>query len=198
MNKKLLLIETIRIQNGRVRHIQYHNQRCNASRKALFGSKNNINLRNSIDVSKANTPEVKCRIIYDDRIHKVDYESYTMRSIQTLEPVEIGDFDYSHKYADRETLKSFFDQRGSKDDILMTRKGFITDTYYANVALLKSGKWYTPKNPLLNGSCRSRLIDSKEIIPLDIHINQLIDFESISLFNAMIPLKKLIIGLQNF
>ena len=195
MNHKPLLIETIRIQNGRVRYIKYHNQRCNACRKTLFGSKNNLDLRSVIDISQAKADEVKCRITYDERIQKVEYESYALRTIKSLALVEIGDYDYSYKYADRNRLQSFFKQRGTKDDLLMTRNGFITDTYYANVALLKNDKWYTPKKPLLEGSCRARLIETKKIIPSEIHSDQLSDYQCISIFNAMIPFKKMIVEL---
>lgn len=195
METKPLLIETVRIQNGRVRNIKYHNKRCNYSRKALFGSKDTIDLRRSIDTSRAKSPEVKCRISYDDAIRNVEYESYAMRTIHSLQPIEIADFAYAFKYKNREKLKEFFDQRGAKDDILMLKKGFITDTFYANVALLKEGKWFTPKEPLLKGSNRERLLGKGIISASRIHIDQLHDFDAISIFNAMIPFKKIVIDL---
>ena len=190
-----LLIETIRIQNGRVRHIKYHNERCNLSRKSLFGAKNTIDLRRYIDTSKASNPEVKCRITYDNKVRKVEYEAYTIRPITSLRYLEIGDYKYPHKFADRSQLKKFFNQRGKKDDILMIQNGLITDTYYANVALLKGEKWYTPKTPLLKGSCRARLLKEGKIIEANIRIDQLKDYEMISIFNAMISFKKLVISL---
>jgi len=196
MNAKPLLIETIRIQNGRVRNIKYHNQRCNASRKALFGTNIKIDLRKHIDTSKALSAEIKCRITYDDQVKKVEYQPYSIRPIHSLAMIEIGDFDYSHKYADRKKLKEFFDQRGKKDDILMIKNGWLTDTYYANVAFLKQGKWYTPKSPLLHGTSRARLIQKGEIIPADIHINQIKEYSHISIFNAMIPFKNIMLSTQ--
>lgn len=195
MKTKRLLIETIRIQNGRVRNIKYHNQRCNQTRKALFSSIDNIDLRKVIDTSGLDAPEIKCRITYDDVVRKVEFETYTIRPIRSLKIVEIGAFDYRYKYANREGLKSFFDQRGDKDDILMTRNGFITDTYYANVALRKAGKWYTPENPLLKGSMRAQLLVKGEIEVTDIHVDEIKDYESISIFNAMIPFKNIVIRL---
>ncbi len=193
MNTNPLLIETIRIQNGRVRNIEYHNQRCNSSRKAIFGVSNMLDLRRYIDTSNVKDGEVKCRITYDQEVRKIEYEPYSIRDIRSLAYVEIGSFSYKHKYADRKRLKEFFDQRGNKDDILMTKKGMITDTYYANVALLQNGKWYTPENPLLKGSYRARLLSNGKISKAKIHIDQIDTFEAITIFNAMIPFKRIVI-----
>ena len=113
MKAKPQLIETIRIQNGRVRNISYHNQRCNYSRKKLFGSTSKLDLRKVIDTSKIKDPEVKCRVIYDEVVHKVEYEPYVLKKIQTLKLVEIENYTYSYKYIDRSQLSHFFNQRGS-------------------------------------------------------------------------------------
>jgi len=195
MDAKPLLLETIRIKNGRVRNIKFHNQRCNSSRKLLYGSTNNIDLRNVIYPSQIASEEVKCRITYNEQVVNVEYEPYTIRQISSLAYIEIGDYDYSVKYADREILKDFFNQRGNKDDILMTKKGYITDTYYANVALLKDGKWYTPKFPLLNGTRRTQLLEKRKIIEVEIHIDQIKDYKAISIFNAMIPFQRMVLEL---
>lgn len=193
MDDKPLLIETILIQNKRVRHIKYHNHRCNSSRKSLFGSNQKIDLRKYIDTSQATNARTKCRITYDDKVRKVEYEPYSIRPIHSLKFIEIGDYEYAFKYADRYQLMHFFNQRGEKDDILMIRSGLITDTLYANVALQKDDIWYTPKKPLLKGTRRARLIESKTIIPMDIHKDQINEFTCISIFNALIPFKKVVV-----
>lgn len=196
MDIKPLLIETIRIRNGRVCNIKYHNDRCNKSRKLLFGSSNEIDLRRLIDTSKAKSEEVKCRITYDDEVRTVEYEHYILRPIHSLAFVEVGEYEYEFKYADRSKLNQLFDNRGDKDDILLTKNGFITDTSYANVALLKNDIWYTPKHPLLNGSCRARLLEKGMILESEIHVDQFNEYEAIAIFNSMIPFKRIIINLQ--
>ena len=180
------LIETIRIQKGRVRQIAFHNARCNRSRKLLFGSEKPINLRSIIDTSLAKDPLVKCRITYNDEIQRIEYLPYAMKQIRSLKTVEIGDLKYSHKYSDRNQLKVCFDQRGSCDDILMTKNGVLTDSYYANIALSKNGTWYTPTDPLLKGTMRSYLLSKGLIKPKKINIENVLEYESIRLFNAMI------------
>lgn len=193
MNPNPLLIETICIKNGRVRNIKYHNRRCNASRKSLYGAIKNIDLRKVINLQQVQCEETKCRITYDFKVLNVEYEPYTLRQIKSLAFVEIGNFDYSFKYADRQNLSDFFDQKGDKDDILMTRNGFITDTYYANVALRKDGKWYTPKRPLLKGTRRAQLLEKQKIYEAEIHKDQMKDYDAISIFNAMIPFRKIVL-----
>ena len=166
-------------------------------RKTLFGIKNKIDLRKFIDTAEAIHDEVKCRITYSEEIIKVEYEPYTIRPIHSLAHIEIGDLNYTHKYSDRKKLAEFFDKRGNKDDILMTKKGYITDTYYANVGLLKNGKWYTPKHPLLEGTMRAKLIKEGTLIQSEIHIDQINEFEVISIFNAMIPFQKIMITIKH-
>lgn len=196
MKNKPLLFETIRIQNGRVRNIKYHNLRCNTSRKTLFGSKDFIDLRKLIDGSLIKTPEVKCRITYAEKIEKVEYEPYSIRPIHTLHFLDIGDFVYPFKYKNREKLTAFFNQRGENDDIVMTKKGYLTDTYYANIALRKNEKWYTPKEPLLKGCTRAKLLEKGLISTSEIHIDQIHEYDVITIFNAMIPFKKITIPLK--
>ena len=194
MNTNIPLIETIRIQNGRVRNIKHHNNRFNEARKALFNINQKFNLRKVIDDEHfPDFPEVKCRITYDIRIIKVEFEAYKLRPIHSLQRVEIGDYTYSYKSKDRAQLVHFYNQRKDQDDILMTRKGWLTDTYYANVALLNEGEWYTPQDPLLKGTQRARLLEQNKITPKNIHINDIHGFETISVFNAMIPFKKILI-----
>ncbi len=191
MGANSLLMETIRIQNGRVRNIKYHNRRCNDSRRVHYASKNNIDLRKIIDTTKAKSKEVKCRITFDDKVRKVEYEPYSICPIQSLAYVEVGNFEYSFKYSDRRQLKEFFDQRGDNDDILMTKNGFVTDTYYANIALLKDNQWYTPKHPILKGCRRAQLLDKGKIVEAKIHIDQVKEYEAIAIFNSMIPFKRI-------
>lgn len=192
MDNKPHLIETIRIQNGRLRYIQYHNQRFNNSRRVVFNVEKDEDLSKIIDRKLIPSfPNVKCRITYNEKIIRVEFEEYILRPIQSLQHIEIGSYTYDHKLKDRKKLQTFFNQRNQYDDILMTKNGWITDTYYANIALRKDEKWFTPKNPLLKGTQRARLIDQNKIVQKDIHISTLKDYDSISIFNAMIPFKQI-------
>lgn len=186
------LIETIKILNGRVYNIKYHNRRCNKSRLDLFGVKTQINLRPFIRVPQTfKRGLVKCRISYAEAIIKVEYEPYKLKTIKSLQCVHSNHLDYSHKYSDRKILSELYQQRQQSDDILIIRDGLLTDSYYANVALAKNNKWYTPKLPLLEGTMRHQLLEKGLIKEKTINLNDLNKFDQISLFNALIPFKSI-------
>jgi len=186
-----LLIETICIRNGKVQNISAHNQRCHQARAAVFGRGRKINLRSYIDNDKAIWPVTKCRITYGHQVADVTYEPYLMKDIASLRLVDIGDYTYGHKYQDRSQLAAFYSQRQTSDDILMVKDGLITDSYYANVALRKHSKWYTPKKPLLEGTMRAKLLAKGKIEVRDIYAKKLHTYERVRLFNAMIPFGKI-------
>lgn len=188
------LIETICIRNGRVQRIRFHNARCNRSRKTLLGIDKKIDLRKYIDTSKALAFWTKCRITYSSTIIKVEYEPYSLRTIETLSFVDIDDYQYNHKYKQREKLDAFFRQKQESDDIIMIRSGKVTDSYYANIALQKEGIWYTPKTPLLKGTMRAYLISNNKIVEKDIYQKEVKEYKSVSLFNAMIALGTIVVS----
>jgi len=77
--------------------------------------------------------------------------------------------------------------RGEDDDILIVKRGLITDSFYCNVAF-KTGQsqWITPSDPLLAGTKRQRLIDEDQLSIGDIKLENLTDYSHIRLFNSMI------------
>ena len=94
--------------------------------------------------------------------------------------------DYRLKYADRTELDQLFLKRGEADDILIIQNGLVTDTSIANIAFFDGDKWITPKEPLLKGTTRARLLDEKKIFEQDIKIADLGKFTEFALMNAMI------------
>jgi len=76
--------------------------------------------------------------------------------------------------------------RGERDDILIVRRGLLTDTSIANIALFDGKDWFTPKLPLLRGTCRTALIDSGIIKEKNIRPEELSSYSFVRLFNAMI------------
>jgi len=76
-----LLVETIRINDGVPLNLEYHTQRINRSLSELFGIKKEINLRSFIKVpGDALTGVVKCRIEYDRKIRKIEFQPYCFRT----------------------------------------------------------------------------------------------------------------------
>jgi hypothetical protein len=130
---------------------------------------------------------MKCRVIYDGGgIKEISYEAYQMRPVHSLQLVYSDDIDYTYKSTDREALNRLFACRGERDDILIVRRGLLTDTSIANIALFDGKDWFTPKLPLLRGTCRTALIDSGIIKEKNIRPEELSSYSFVRLFNAMI------------
>jgi 4-amino-4-deoxychorismate lyase len=178
------LIETIKIEDGEIYNLEYHNRRCNKSRFELFNKKRPIDLKDYIK----NFPKnglFRCRILYNRDILSVEYIPYTIRESKTFKVVK-SNIDYSYKYSNRDELDILKMSNNSYDDIIIERGGLLTDTTIANIAFFDGKEWITPKKPLLEGSLRAKLLDNKILVKKDIKIDSLKHFSHYALMNAMI------------
>ncbi len=185
MSKKLL--ETIRCEQGQPAHLAYHQQRVDRSLRQL-GYALHLDLASLI--MPPDTALYRCRVIYDATSTIVEYIPYQTKSVQTLQLIQADTLDYALKYADRTELDLLFAQRGAADDILIVQNGLITDTSIANIAFFDGRRWLTPKHPLLAGTTRARLLDEKKIAESDIAPDDLSDFTTFALLNAMVGFQK--------
>ncbi|MFO7756157.1 MAG: aminotransferase class IV [Bacteroidales bacterium] len=185
-----LLVETIKVKDGRLFNIDYHSSRFNKSRKYLFNTGPAVDLQNKIIIpAYAREGLFKCRIEYDDHIRKVDFLPYEIKRIRTLRLVEAGNLEYSYKYINRSGIDSLFEQRNGCDDILIIKDGRITDTSYANIiARGTDGIWYTPSSYLLRGTKREYLLDRGLIKEKDITPAGLKRFRELRLINSMLDI----------
>lgn len=185
------LLEAIRIENGQFYNIEAHQQRLNEARKVLWQCQDTLVLKEQLLIPDHLTPEkrYKCRVVYDTHIREVTYEAYTIRPIRSLRILEAKNLDYRYKLLDRSALKILYEQRGNCDDILITRNGYLTDTYYCNLACWNGNQWLTPAQPLLKGTHRAKLLKEGRLTEANIHKETLRQFERIVLFNAMIDLE---------
>ena len=130
---------------------------------------------------------MKCRVIYDGSgIKEISYEAYQMRPVHSLQLVYSDDIDYTYKKYRQGSFKPAFCLPWRTDDILIVRRGLLTDTSIANIALFDGKDWFTPKLPLLRGTCRTALIDNGIIKEKDIRPEELSSYSFVRLFNAMI------------
>ncbi len=181
--------ESIRVVNGRVMNLSQHQIRIDRTMKSI-NSKDFLDLKKHIatlDLSKLGV--YKLRISYNAHkaeILKTRFEAYEEKSINTLKLVDIN-FKYEHKSENREALNHAFTKKDGADDVLLVRNDLITDTWYYNVAFYNGEIWLTPKDALLQGTMRAKLIQTKKIIPAEIKVQDIASFKKIRLFNAMIP-----------
>lgn len=182
-------LETIKLYNGQLQHIDFHNQRLNATRKHFYNTKDNLHLENELSIPPGLLCGItyKCRVLYDLHITSVSFEEYNPQNIEKLYVLKLpNDLDYAFKYADRKfflDLKSLFTPY---EDFIFVREDRITDSSYANLVFKDQHKLYTPAQPLLKGTKRKYYLKQGFIEELDIRIQDIGKFETIFLINAML------------
>ena len=176
-------LETIKIQDGEIFHLEYHQKRY--ERVLSF-----LGLQEFSDLSKYISPPLeglyRCRVVYDEESVEVTYHPYVKRDINNLKIIYDDTIEYTHKSTARDEINALFAKRGRYDDILIVKNSFITDTSIANIALKKDDIWYTPASPLLRGTTRERLLRKGYIVEKDIHLDEVYDYSEVALLNAMI------------
>jgi 4-amino-4-deoxychorismate lyase len=179
------LLETLKVQNGQFQNIEYHNKRFNNSKKELFGLNDFQFLENIIKIpSDCSEGIFRCRLVYEKEIQEVSFTPYLYEEIEILKLVEIGDWDYSYKYADRSFMTNLRTENKDFDEVIMTQHGFITDCTIANLAFWDGRNWFTPATPLLKGTKRKQLLDRQEIVEREISGDDLGIYEGICLINV--------------
>lgn len=182
-----LLIESIRLENGRFHRLQYHQARVNRAWSELYQATNPINL--SEHLLKAQHPKIglfKCRVLYDMSIQSVEYIPYESKNTKTLKVVYDNEIEYAHKFEDRSQINALFEQRQFCDDILIVKNGFVTDSSYSNIIFFDGYQWITPDTPLLRGTMRQMLLDAAEIKAGPITVQDIPSFKSFRLINALL------------
>jgi len=184
------LVETIKINNGTPENLELHERRVKKSLSELFGIRKGLDLIAILKVPyNFSVGIVKCRIVYDTEIRETTFQQYVIRPVNSLRLVEDSEIDYSYKYADRSSLDALFNKRGSCDDILIIKNGFVTDTYYANVVFKSAvGDWITPESCLLKGTRRTCLLEKNLIKEAVIRVSDLKNFTKARLINAMLDI----------
>jgi len=184
-------IETIRIQDGELKNLSYHQARFEWTRRSELGLESHPDLSHTIKSYKGLAHGlVKCRIRYGKEIEGIEFEPYTRRVVNSLKVVEADHISYGYKYFDRTALDDLFTQRGTCDDILMIKNGCVTDSYVANMVFWNGEGWFTPDLPLLPGTMRASLLDLDKIETARINLQDLGLYQKIRLINAMNDLEE--------
>lgn len=191
-------IETIRIEDGKIWNLPYHQERMNRTMAHFWPETNVIDLKNALKDAPLTEEETKARVVYDkDGVKDVSSAAYHPLNIHTLRLITCNEIDYSYKSADRSRLQKLKEQRGDCDDIIIVKNGLLTDTSYSNIALFDGEHWYTPQHPLLKGTMRQSLIDQGRLQECDLLLEDLNRFSKVSLINAMMPLGFLEVGIKD-
>jgi len=186
------LVESLKLKDGVVRNLEYHQSRMNRSRNELFPDAEKIDLAKAITIPEnCKSGVFKIRVVYGMRIEKIEIEPYIFRIIQNLKVVHHKSIDYHLKYTNRQILQDLFAHRGNCDDIIIIKNGFVTDSFTANLLFFDGEKWFTPTTPLLKGTKRQLLIDQGIISEKEIREEDIRTFQKIGLINAMIDFEEM-------
>jgi len=182
-----LLIETLKIKNGKIQNLEMHNWRFNQSKKVLFGNTTLVNLSTFINISSLNADVIyKCRVTYNKSIQNIEFETYQPKVIKSIQLVKANTLDYSFKYKDRHMLNVLKNQSNA-NEILIVKQNELTDLSFANVVFYtKDLQAFTPLSPLLKGTKRQFLIQQKLIIPIVITVEDLPKYKYLKPINAML------------
>jgi len=193
-----LLFESICVLNGRVLNPKWHELRYHSAYSKLFGESPKKSLLAGLQIPiESQTGKVKLKIIYGQNQKEFSFQRYKTQKIERLKVVHHNKLDYSLKYSERQTLNELFTLKENCDDVLIVKNGEITDTSYGNVIFFDGTNWVTPKNPLLKGTCRARLISDGKVSEQVIRVEDLKSLKVVKVINAMRDLEQKMIPIEN-
>jgi 4-amino-4-deoxychorismate lyase len=178
------LLETIRIEDGKIHNLPYHERRM---RRALDRFYPSSDIPALSEVLENYPPKglYRCRVIYAESIEKIEYLPYSRQEKKLFATVEF-EGSYEYKYSERGEFEILTQLYPDVDELILCKNGLLTDTTTANIALLKNGKWLTPASPLLEGTTRERLLEEGFLSTANIYIDEIDSFDGFALMNAMI------------
>ncbi len=181
------LIESLRVYDGQFSNLDFHAARMYQACKEVLCMKEPWGLANLLSQQLIPASGLyKCRIVYDDADCAISFSPYMARPVTSLKLVYDDTITYDHKFADRVRLENHFQGRGACDDILIIKKGQVTDSSISNVIFLRDKQWFTPVSCLLKGTMRESLISIGRLRECEIGVGDLPQFESCKLINAML------------
>lgn len=180
------LFETIRIENGTMQNLKWHQWRLEHTFHSIYSTKCPFILENIFIPNQYRIGLIKLRLLYDQSEFEGNFSRYEPKKIDTLKVVVDNSLSYDFKFTNRDKILNLYKQKQNLDDILIVKNGLITDTSIANIAFFNGSKWISPENPILKGTTRERLINEKNIQIGTIKPQQLKEFWSFKIFNAMI------------
>lgn len=175
------LFETIKVLDGQVCRLSDHQQR--VSRDAGIDLLAYINKH--VDLPAVGLH--KLRITYTEtNVCHHSVEPYVPKKVESLRLVIGNRIDYHKKFENRSNINVLMDHKGECDDILIIKNKLVTDISFANILFFADGKWVTPDTPLLEGTCRARLMAQNIVFPQTITVSDLELFSKFMIINAML------------
>lgn len=191
-----LFSEVIRVQDGVLCHPELHAARMDRTARRFWNGRAGDRLAELVVPDDLRMGRVKCRIVYGAERFEVTYAPYVSRTVRTLALAGADTLEYGYKYLDRSALSRLHDSVAA-DEVLIVRRGLLTDTSYTNIVLEDAaGALFTPAEPLLRGTMRERLLREGRIAERTIRADQLANYRRIHLINAMLDLGEVTVPVE--
>lgn len=186
------LVESIRIENGRLQLLELHSRRISAAMRQLFGTRLEDSLESIIEIPPfIGETRYKCRLTWSPAEgFQYQIEPYLQRKISSLKLIKLDEIDYKYKTDQRQQLDAAFLMREQCDDVMIVKNNCITDTWASNLLFYNGNDWVTPDTPLLRGVQRTYLLESNRIIETRITVEDLHQYQKIKLINALIDFER--------
>jgi Branched-chain amino acid aminotransferase/4-amino-4-deoxychorismate lyase len=182
-----LLFESIKLVNGEFQNLHHHLKRIERSSLAVLGIRRDVEMEKSLrDVARPTHGLYKARLQYNEETETIGYSPYQIRPVSSLKIVVENTIEYHYKFKDRSSLDRLLEKRGSCDDIIIVKDGFVTDSSYSNLAFRKEDRWYTPQTCLLEGTMRASLLEKGMIIETEIKAEDIKNYDRVKLINSML------------
>jgi len=180
----MYFFETIKCENFEAFNLSYHEKRV-ADTISM-----NLNLQDYIYAPSDKL--FRCKLVYNENsIIKVEYYPYKKKKIKSFKLIFDDEIDYSKKYLNRDALDNLYAQKEQFDEIIIVKNNKITDTSIASIAVFDGNIWSTPKEPLLEGTTRARLLEEGKIFEKHISVKMLKNAKKLALMSSMIGFDKI-------
>jgi 4-amino-4-deoxychorismate lyase len=181
------LIESVKLLDGRFQNLLYHEERMQRSLRGLYAITRPVRLEQYLLALQFPKEGLyKCRIVYDHISRETSFDAYQPKTIRRIKIIHDDDIEYEFKYRDRRAIDRLFRMKGDCDDVLIVKKGKVTDCSFSNIAFRKGAEWFTPVSALLAGTTRQKLIEKNIIHCREIAQDDIRSFDTFKIINAML------------
>ena len=178
-------LESICFHSNTYHLLDYHQNRIDRTFREFYPKTPSFKLKQILP-SLSGDKKMKVRLKYNELAHEINFDLYTPKPITQLRPVVSDKLDYPYKFLDRSMLKQLLNSGRDNEEVIILKKGDVTDSSYSNLIFKQKDVWYTPSTYLLNGVKRQSLLDRKLIVEKAIRPDMFSEFTEVGLINAML------------
>ena len=178
--------ESMALIGGKIRNLSFHQSRINQTFGRFYPGYPVHKIQNiNFDLQNIPIKIHKVKLSYNQQDYLIQITPYETKSIAGVIPISQSELNYSYKYTDRQILNFLKNKFPENIEILIIKNGKIYDTSIHNIIFGNNKKWFTPSEPLLNGTMRQFLLFEKMITEREILINNLGEYKNFKLINAL-------------